>query len=159
MDWFNYVHQSIRGLRDETVGSYQSSCFVKCEMGTLFLTMQEYSSYWVDERSSWLKLTLAWRDVVKGPERGDRGRKPLYFLFGHQTWVRSGFCLSVISLSANRSLFGFPKKDQDSNTDCKESARVLFFNSYTLRLYGGVWAVVCVWGLDFWEICLGWNLN
>lgn len=30
-----------------------------------------------------------------------------------------------------------PKKDQDSNTDCKESARVLSSTVSTLRLYGG----------------------
>lgn len=82
------------------------------------------------------------RDVVKGPERGGQKEKaPLFSLWSSNMGT---LCLSVISISATRSMFGFQKKDQDSNTDCKESARVLTSTVSTLRLYGGLWVVVCV---------------
>lgn len=52
------------------------------------------------------EIDMSLQDVVK---EGTERESPSLFHFGHQTWVRSGFCLSVISLSANRSLFGFQK--------------------------------------------------
>lgn len=66
-------------------------CVLSNVRWVLFLfTVQEYSSYCLgvwggnwssDEKSSWLKLTLACRDVVKGPEGGHRENSPIFSLW------------------------------------------------------------------------------